>query len=151
MPASLQLAGDLQNPYAQRSACSCSCLHCCGCRHTDFVTALDFHPVDDKYFLSGSIDGKVISEVHQPFISFSSHPFPCKTLTKRFVCFVQVAEAEAGQCHCAVSYVLDSSCCGLLEMYSMLSVLSGFNVLSMPAGSVLEHSRPEGCGLGRCA
>ncbi|KAK9818208.1 hypothetical protein WJX72_008854 [[Myrmecia] bisecta] len=28
-------------------------------RHTDFVTALDFHPVDDKYFLSGSIDGKV--------------------------------------------------------------------------------------------
>ena len=29
------------------------------CRHTDFVTALDFHPVDDKYFLSGSIDGKV--------------------------------------------------------------------------------------------
>lgn len=28
-------------------------------RHTDFVTALDFHPIDDKFFLSGSIDGKV--------------------------------------------------------------------------------------------
>lgn len=28
-------------------------------RHTDFVTSLDFHPVDDKYFISGSIDGKV--------------------------------------------------------------------------------------------
>lgn len=28
-------------------------------RHTDFVTALDFHPVDDRYFISGSIDGKV--------------------------------------------------------------------------------------------
>lgn len=28
------------------------------CRHTDFVTSLDFHPVDDKYFVSGSIDGK---------------------------------------------------------------------------------------------
>ena len=33
--------------------------HCLVCRHTDFVTALDFHPADDKYFLSGSIDGKV--------------------------------------------------------------------------------------------
>ena len=31
----------------------------CSCRHTDFVTALDFHPADDKFFLSGSIDGKV--------------------------------------------------------------------------------------------
>jgi len=29
-------------------------------RHTDFVTALDFHPVDDKFFVSGSIDGKVM-------------------------------------------------------------------------------------------
>eukprot|EP00891_Asterochloris_glomerata_P003295 jgi/Astpho2/3295/e_gw1.00054.81.1_t len=28
-------------------------------KHTDFVTALDFHPNDDKHFLSGSIDGKV--------------------------------------------------------------------------------------------
>ncbi|CAL8464569.1 g4104 [Coccomyxa elongata] len=28
-------------------------------KHTDFVTSLDFHPVDDKYFISGSIDGKV--------------------------------------------------------------------------------------------
>lgn len=28
-------------------------------KHTDFVTALDFHPADDKLFLSGSIDGKV--------------------------------------------------------------------------------------------
>lgn len=28
-------------------------------KHTDFVTALDFHPVDDRYFISGSIDGKV--------------------------------------------------------------------------------------------
>ncbi|KAK9821320.1 hypothetical protein WJX81_001477 [Elliptochloris bilobata] len=28
-------------------------------RHTDFVTALDFHPIDDKFFVSGSIDGKV--------------------------------------------------------------------------------------------
>ena len=32
---------------------------CMCCRHTDFVTSLDFHPVDDKYFISGSIDGKV--------------------------------------------------------------------------------------------
>ena len=31
------------------------------CRHTDFVTSLDFHPVDDKYFVSGSIDGKASS------------------------------------------------------------------------------------------
>ena len=29
------------------------------CRHTDFVTAIDFHPTDDKLFVSGSIDGKV--------------------------------------------------------------------------------------------
>ena len=29
------------------------------CRHTDFVTALDFHPVDEKCFVSGTIDGKV--------------------------------------------------------------------------------------------
>lgn len=28
-------------------------------KHTDFVTAIDFHPMDDKMFLSGSIDGKV--------------------------------------------------------------------------------------------
>lgn len=28
-------------------------------KHTDFVTAIDFHPLDDKMFLSGSIDGKV--------------------------------------------------------------------------------------------
>ncbi|DBA73534.1 TPA: WD repeat-containing protein 44, variant 2 [Trebouxia sp. C0004] len=28
-------------------------------KHSDFVTALDFHPADDKLFLSGSIDGKV--------------------------------------------------------------------------------------------
>eukprot|EP00887_Chlorella_sp_A99_P008211 scaffold12.g8211.t1 len=27
-------------------------------KHTDFVTAIDFHPSDDKLFLSGSIDGK---------------------------------------------------------------------------------------------
>ncbi|DBA73535.1 TPA: WD repeat-containing protein 44, variant 3 [Trebouxia sp. C0004] len=27
-------------------------------KHSDFVTALDFHPADDKLFLSGSIDGK---------------------------------------------------------------------------------------------
>eukprot|EP00884_Botryococcus_braunii_P023494 jgi/Botrbrau1/9829/Bobra.0313s0008.1 len=28
-------------------------------KHPDFVTSLDFHPVDDKVFLSGAIDGKV--------------------------------------------------------------------------------------------
>lgn len=28
-------------------------------KHTDFVTAIDFHPSDDKLFISGSIDGKV--------------------------------------------------------------------------------------------
>eukprot|EP00899_Mesostigma_viride_P012407 jgi/Mesvir1/21167/Mv08927-RA.1 len=28
-------------------------------RHNDFVTAVDFHPVDDKYFLSGSLDQKL--------------------------------------------------------------------------------------------
>jgi WD repeat-containing protein 44 len=28
-------------------------------RHNDFVTAIDFHPLEDKVFLSGSIDGKV--------------------------------------------------------------------------------------------
>ena len=31
----------------------------CTYRHTDFVTAIDFHPSDDKLFVSGSIDGKV--------------------------------------------------------------------------------------------
>jgi WD domain, G-beta repeat len=29
-------------------------------KHPDFVTSLDFHPVDDKVFLSGAIDGKVL-------------------------------------------------------------------------------------------
>jgi WD repeat-containing protein 44 len=28
-------------------------------KHSDFVTAIDFHPTDDKLFISGSIDGKV--------------------------------------------------------------------------------------------
>ena len=28
-------------------------------RHSDFVTAIDFHPLDDKLFISGSIDGRV--------------------------------------------------------------------------------------------
>jgi len=28
-------------------------------KHTDFVTAIDFHPLDDKLFISGSIDGKM--------------------------------------------------------------------------------------------
>ena len=27
--------------------------------HSDFVTAVDFHPIDDKYFLSGSLDEKL--------------------------------------------------------------------------------------------
>ena len=27
--------------------------------HQDFVTAIDFHPLNDKYFLSGSLDGKL--------------------------------------------------------------------------------------------
>jgi hypothetical protein len=36
------------------------------CRHTDFVTSLDFHPIDDKYFISGSIDGKVGSHRIMP-------------------------------------------------------------------------------------
>ena len=27
--------------------------------HQDFVTAIDFHPINDKYFLSGSLDGKL--------------------------------------------------------------------------------------------
>ena len=30
-----------------------------GCRHSDFVTAIDFHPTNDKIFVSGSLDGKV--------------------------------------------------------------------------------------------
>lgn len=29
------------------------------CSHTDFVTAIVFHPKDDRYFLSGSMDGKL--------------------------------------------------------------------------------------------
>eukprot|EP00951_Prasinocladus_malaysianus_P033192 scaffold327042_cov31-Prasinocladus_malaysianus.AAC.1 len=33
-------------------------------KHTDFVTAVRFHPQDDKLFISGSIDGKVSS--HPP-------------------------------------------------------------------------------------
>ncbi|KDD73532.1 hypothetical protein H632_c2081p0, partial [Helicosporidium sp. ATCC 50920] len=28
-------------------------------KHTDFVTAIDFHPSDDRLFVSGSIDGKL--------------------------------------------------------------------------------------------
>lgn len=28
-------------------------------QHTDFVTVVDFHPQNDKLFISGSIDGKV--------------------------------------------------------------------------------------------
>ena len=28
-------------------------------KHSDFVTSIDFHPLDDKLFLSGSIDGRV--------------------------------------------------------------------------------------------
>ena len=27
--------------------------------HQDFVTAIDFHPLNDKYFLSASLDGKL--------------------------------------------------------------------------------------------
>lgn len=29
------------------------------CRHPDFVTAVVAHPLDDRLFLSGSIEGKV--------------------------------------------------------------------------------------------
>ena len=35
------------------------------------MTALDFHPVDDKYFLSGSIDGKVNLKSQRPLMTFS--------------------------------------------------------------------------------
>ena len=31
----------------------------CTLRHTDFVTTISFHPKDDRYFLSGSLDGKL--------------------------------------------------------------------------------------------
>lgn len=33
------------------------------------MTALDFHPVDDKFFISGSIDGKVWPAM----LNFSGH------------------------------------------------------------------------------
>lgn len=32
-------------------------------KHTDFVTCVQFHPSDDKVFMSGAIDGKVPSHV----------------------------------------------------------------------------------------
>nr|GFD58899.1 hypothetical protein [Tanacetum cinerariifolium] len=33
--------------------------------HTNYVTCVEFNPVDDNYFISGSIDGKVrIWDVH---------------------------------------------------------------------------------------
>lgn len=31
----------------------------CCFQHIDFVTAIAFHPRDDRYFLSGSLDGKL--------------------------------------------------------------------------------------------
>ncbi|CAH0553276.1 unnamed protein product [Brassicogethes aeneus] len=31
----------------------------CCFQHIDFVTAIVFHPIDDRYFLSGSLDGKL--------------------------------------------------------------------------------------------
>ena len=31
----------------------------CCFQHIDFVTAIAFHPKDDRYFLSGSLDGKL--------------------------------------------------------------------------------------------
>ena len=31
----------------------------CTLRHADFVTTIQFHPRDDRYFLSGSLDGKL--------------------------------------------------------------------------------------------
>lgn len=31
----------------------------CCFQHIDFVTAICFHPIDDRYFLSGSLDGKL--------------------------------------------------------------------------------------------
>ena len=31
----------------------------CTLRHADFVTTISFHPKDDRYFLSGSLDGKL--------------------------------------------------------------------------------------------
>lgn len=31
----------------------------CCFQHIDFVTAIVFHPRDDRYFLSGSLDGKL--------------------------------------------------------------------------------------------
>lgn len=46
---------------------------CVVCRHTDFVTALDFHPADDKFFLSGSIDGKVQHCASHAHTSSSPH------------------------------------------------------------------------------
>ena len=69
----------------------------CLCRHTDFVTALDFHPADDKFFLSGSIDGKVLLFFFLPnlplclpfrpafFASSSSQPYHSLPNLSRFV------------------------------------------------------------------
>lgn len=37
------------------SRVECLCIF----RHIDFVTTIQFHPRDDRYFLSGSLDGKV--------------------------------------------------------------------------------------------
>lgn len=36
------------------SRVECLCIF----RHVDFVTTIQFHPRDDRYFLSGSLDGK---------------------------------------------------------------------------------------------
>ena len=66
-PTCMLPSGCLQLRKQQHVLASLSPLQCCtAClhglrRHTDFVTALDFHPVDDKFFISGSIDGKVCS------------------------------------------------------------------------------------------
>ena len=52
----------LPNPGITHAGC---------CRHTDFVTALDFHPNDDKHFLSGSIDGKVGMQAQMKLHAFA--------------------------------------------------------------------------------
>ncbi len=39
-------------------------------QHTDFVTVVDFHPRQDKIFISGSIDGKVSREPARALVAF---------------------------------------------------------------------------------
>ena len=78
----------------------CQCSAYAGmCRHTDFVTSLDFHPIDDKYFISGSIDGKVralptpsVMPSHLQYTCVHAHtaascsPKHCHAMPKMWLC-----------------------------------------------------------------